>query len=227
MVIGAANRITRAGACGRVIARTAMIAAISATIDMTAASRAKGRFGGCVIVLAAWLPLAGVVAIHFNSSATSCALCQRSSRSFARHFAITWSRAAGDTRTISLTGFGIEPTMDAIRLVFVLPSNARCPVVISYSSAPNAKMSLRASASSPSSCSGAMYWNVPRIVPSVVSGFCIVAPSTTTSIAALFARPKSSSFAPDLVIITFAGFKSRCTTPARCARCSASAICAP
>jgi hypothetical protein len=41
-----------------------------------------------------------------------------------------------------------------------------------------------------------MYWKVPRIVPSVVSGFCIVAPSTTRSIVALFASPKSRSFAP-------------------------------
>jgi hypothetical protein len=32
-------------------------------------------------------------------------------------------------------------------------------------------MSLRASASLPSSCSGAMYWNVPRIVPRDVSGW--------------------------------------------------------
>src|SRR5947209_3948979 len=120
VIIGAAKRITRDVACGRVIARTAMIAAVSATIDITAASTAKRRCGRCVIVLASWLPLVDVVAIHFNSSATSCALCQRSSRSFARHFAMTWSRAAGDTGTISLTGFGIEPTIDAMRLVFVL-----------------------------------------------------------------------------------------------------------
>ena len=31
-------------------------------------------------------------------------------------------------------------------------------------------MSVRASASRPSSCSGGMYWNVPRIAPSRVSG---------------------------------------------------------
>ena len=39
----------------------------------------------------------------------------------------------------------------------------------------------------------------------------------------LFARPKSSSFAPDRVSITLPGFRSRWTMPARCARSSASA----
>ncbi len=38
-------------------------------------------------------------------------------------------------------------------------------------------MSVRASASAPSSCSGAMYWNVPRTVPAVVSGFISVGSS--------------------------------------------------
>ena len=55
-----------------------------------------------------------------------------------------------------------------IRLAWLFPSNAFLPVTISYSTAPNAKMSVRASASWPSSCSGAMYWNVPRIVPCAV-----------------------------------------------------------
>ena len=45
------------------------------------------------------------------------------------------------------------------------PSKALRPVSISYSTAPKAKMSVRASASLPSSCSGAMYCSVPRIVP--------------------------------------------------------------
>jgi hypothetical protein len=42
-----------------------------------------------------------------------------------------------------------------------------------------------------------------------------------------FARPKSNSFAPAFVSITFAGFRSRCTIPCRCALSSASAISAP
>ena len=66
-------------------------------------------------------------------------------------------------------------------------------------------MSVRASASCPSSCSGDMYWNVPRIVPSVVSGFCCVASSSgnvsvspmagtsTTRRAAPCAAPKAAA----------------------------------
>ena len=50
------------------------------------------------------------------------------------------------------------------------PSKARRLVSISYTIAPNAKMSLRASTSWPSTCSGAMYWSVPAMVPSSVSG---------------------------------------------------------
>ncbi len=98
-------------------------------------------------------------------------------------------------------------------------------------------MSLRASASLPSSCSGAMYWKVPTIVPSAVSGPAIVGDcvsvATLTPLpgrpagAAARARPKSISLAPALVSITLPGFRSRWTMPARCARSSASAICAP
>jgi hypothetical protein len=48
--------------------------------------------------------------------------------------------------------FMIAPT----RLACDLPSNARRPVSISYSTHPNAQMSERASTSPPSSCSGAI-----------------------------------------------------------------------
>jgi hypothetical protein len=41
------------------------------------------------------------------------------------------------------------------------------------------------------------------------------------------ARPKSISLAPLFVSMMLPGFKSRCTTPARCARLSASATCTP
>ena len=63
-------------------------------------------------------------------------------------------------------------------------------------------MSVRASASAPSSCSGAMYWNVPRTVPAVVSGFISVGssvePEAPPSPAPVRASPKSRSFAPGL-----------------------------
>ena len=44
----------------------------------------------------------------------------------------------------------------AMREAVLSPRNARRPVAISYITAPKAKMSLRASAGLPSSCSGAM-----------------------------------------------------------------------
>ncbi len=104
----------------------------------------------------------------------------------------------------------------------VLPSNARLPPIISYNTAPRLKMSLRASASLPSTCSGAMYWNVPTIVPCWVSGVAcelvIVAVSsadTGFTVLISFANPKSISLAPVLVSITLPGFRSRCTTPWR------------
>ena len=72
-------------------------------------------------------------------------------------------------------------------------------------------MSVRASASLPSSCSGAMYWKVPRIVPSCVSPCCVgsavrLALGSLPAPSAL-ARPKSSSFTPDFVSITLAGLQ--------------------
>ncbi len=76
-------------------------------------------------------------------------------------------------------------------------------------------MSLRESASWPSTCSGAMYWNVPTIIPAAVSGWLAsgvakvaVSPETGATDEA-FASPKSISLAPDLVSMTFPGFKSR------------------
>ncbi len=117
---------------------------------------------------------------------------------------------------------------------WLAPENALRPEAISYSTAPSAKMSDRASASRPSSCSGAMYWNVPRIVPSCVR-FCgvpiavgtEVAPGCDCAAASPLASPKSSSLTPDRVSITLPGFKSRCTIPCRCALSSASAISTP
>ncbi len=52
--------------------------------------------------------------------------------------------------------------------------------------------------------------------------------ATTPSPVAIFASPKSSTFAsPRSVTKMFAGLRSRCTMPARCAASSASAICSP
>ena len=88
-------------------------------------------------------------------------------------------------------------------------------------------MSVRASAAWPSSCSGAMYWKVPTIVPSSVRGWSAVFRDEIDATAAFpsagRARPKSSSFAPARVIMTLPGFKSRCTIPRRCAASRAEA----
>jgi len=92
-----------------------------------------------------------------------------------------------------------------MRLAWLFPLKARSPVAISWSSAPKAKMSARASGSLPSSCSGAMYWNVPMRLPSAAKGLSPVASALSSEAAATgvsgalsFASPKSSSFAPRL-----------------------------
>jgi len=86
-------------------------------------------------------------------------------------------------------------------------------------------MSLRTSASLPARSSGAMYRIVPTIFPSSVS--CCAVASTGDDSTRCFARPKSSSFTPDFVSITFDGFKSRWMIPCRWAFSNASAISIP
>jgi hypothetical protein len=164
--------------------------------------------------------------------ATSRVDCQRSSGSFSRHFRMTWSSKGGVRGIVAEIGSGWEETMAAIKLVFDLPVNALFPVAISYKIAPSAKMSVLASASRPSSCSGAMYRKVPRIVPSAVScrtsvGMLVRPLMMPAPSDAVRANPKSRSFAPDRLNITFSGFKSRWMMPRRCAASSASAIWAP
>ena len=78
-------------------------------------------------------------------------------------------------------------------------------------------MSVRASAGFPSSCSGAMYCSVPRIVPRPVSeGLAFAAAlilTTPPTAGRSFASPKSRSFVPTVVSMTLPGFKSRCVIP--------------
>jgi hypothetical protein len=130
-----------------------------------------------------------------------------------------------------LIGVGSFSRMAEATLSWLFPSNARFPVSISYNTAPSEKISERASSSLPSTCSGDMYWNVPTIVPSWVKGDrCgAVAVSVASEAEGIVgrARPKSRSFAPVEVSMMLPGFRSRCTTPLRCALSSASAICIP
>ena len=116
-----------------------------------------------------------------------------------------------------------------MRLAGLLPWKAFCPVTISYRTTPKVNTSLRASASLPSNCSGAIYCGVPMMVPRPVSGVdsvtvAVMAAMLPVTAGRNFATPKSSSFAPLLVSMMLLGFRSRCTTPARCALSSASAI---
>ena len=170
-------------------------------------------------------------ATHRSSRATSAALCQRSSGSFARHVLTTRSRDAGHSGWIAGSGGGFEVRIDAARLARVVPENALRPAAISYSVAPSAKMSVRASAARPSSCSGAMYCGVPTTAPSTVSDRSSVVSTdgepSAFSGAIARARPKSRSLAPDFVSMTLPGLRSRWTIPLRCAASRAAAISAP
>ena len=78
--------------------------------------------------------------------------------------------AGGVAGSAVRNGGGSDVAIDEISKTWLLPSNARLPVIISCSTAPNAKISVRASASSPSNCSGAMYCNVPISNPGTVNG---------------------------------------------------------
>jgi hypothetical protein len=74
------------------------------------------------------------------------------------------SSAGGVSGTSSSIGRGLVARFAAMTLDEVFPSNARWPVSSSYSTQPKAKMSVRASTSRPSICSGAMYCGVPTTV---------------------------------------------------------------
>ena len=83
-----------------------------------------------------------------------------------------------------------------------------------------ARFRLRYCKARPSSCSGAMYWNVPRMAPCSVSGCACVGRAErpvsdgATGSSVSFARPKSRSFALS-VSMTLPGFRSRWVTPCR------------
>src|SRR6202162_4968866 len=114
--------------------------------------------------------------IQFNCVARSLALCQRWSGCLARHFRMVRSSSGGVSGFNTVTASGSLSHIALATLNWLLPSNARLPVTISYRTAPQAKMSERASASLPSICSGDMYWMVPTTLPAVVSGLAGLSP---------------------------------------------------
>ena len=165
-------------------------------------------------------------AIQRSSIPKSQALCQRASGSLIRHVLTTCSSASEEP-----TGQTVENTIRSfsrigvVRQSAVMRSKAWRPEIISYNTAPKLKMSDRASASRPASCSGDMSWTVPRTMPAAVSGSCAIWVAVCCVAAPpILANPKSSSFAPELVKMTLLGFRSRWTTPPLCAAASASAI---
>ena len=155
-----------------------------------------------------------------------------------------WKRSAGffsrQCRTSRSSSDGIfAPETSgsggsSFRIAFIVsiaesPLNARRPVSISKRTHPNAKMSDRASAGCPLTCSGAMYPTVPRSVPGSVAlasvGDFVSSPA---AIARCLARPKSRIFArPSFVRTTFSGLRSRWTMPLSCAAARPRAIWAP
>ena len=73
------------------------------------------------------------------------------------HQYLPWTLAAGGASDCSVEiAAGSTDRIADMTLAGVLPSKALWPVTISCSTAPNPKMSVRASASWPSTCSGAM-----------------------------------------------------------------------
>src|ERR1700722_5262264 len=94
----------------------------------------------------------------------------RSSGFFARQALTTCSKGSGVSGCAAEIGSGSFSRIALATLIWLLPSNGRLPVVISYKTAPRANTSERPSASLPSICSGDMYWMVPMIAPAVVNG---------------------------------------------------------
>jgi hypothetical protein len=78
------------------------------------------------------IPAAGPPSwIHFSCTAMSCAVCQRSSGSFARHVRTTRSNAGGVIGVTVDTAGGSDPMIEEMREAWLLPENAFFPVAIS------------------------------------------------------------------------------------------------
>src|SRR5678816_3007157 len=87
-------------------------------------------------------------------------------------------------------------TRERISAVFS-PANACCPVIISYSTEPKEKMSLRRSTLRPLACSGDMYAAVPKMTSPAVNALRVgdcERLDDGASVSDVFARPKSRTF---------------------------------
>ena len=112
----------------------------------------------------------------------------------------------------------------AIVSAVLLRWNSRRPESISCSTQPSAKMSDRASGTSPCTCSGDMYPRVPRIDPGSVGYERVTASALPSSADVCLARPKSRILMRSSAVTKmFSGLRSRWTTPCVCAAARPSA----
>ena len=161
-----------------------------------------------------------------SCSPTSCAVCQRASGSFARH---TFTRRSSAGGLIGRTGRRAAARSSgsprATRLARPLERLSSGRHLVERGA--EREDVRRASTGSPLELLGRHVRSVPTMTPSRRHlgrrGRADLS-SPPRQRRAAFARPKSSSFAPDFVSMTLAGFRSRWTMPFRCAAASAAQI---
>ena len=130
--------------------------------------------------------------------------------------AMTWSIWALTAGCMAEGRGGARVRCPVIWRSTLSPGKGCDPVRHSYSTQVRAYTSARASQVSVDSRSGAIYARVPMVDPVLVS---LVAP-------AVRAIPKSIRYAKSSSVTRMLdGLTSRCTSPTRCAACSAAAIC--
>ena len=164
----------------------------------------------------------------FSSWTRSAALCQRSSGLLARQILTTSSNRGGESFCSDDTGGGLVWSTAPITVAGRVPGNARPP-----------RQPSRAASRQRRRCRSARWRRDRRVArapyrdrcrgPRARCGQWHVArgegrQEAGPEVASSFERPKSSSFAPDLVNITLPGLMSRWTMPARCALSRAPAI---
>ena len=125
-VIGcAAAELRRASAHVAAAARTAPASAPMIAQETRSRRRREATTG------AATPACEPACAIHESSLLMSCALCQRSSGSLARHVRTTRSRAGGVIGATVAMGGGSDPMIEEINDAWLVPAKAFRPVAIS------------------------------------------------------------------------------------------------
>ena len=169
--------------------------------------------------------------IHLSSLPRSAAFCQRSSGSLARHFFTTRSSAGGDMGCTDEIGGGSADMIAVISDAW-LAAGKRLPSRRHLVQHRAERKDVRPPVGFLAlELLGRHVLERPEDRALLRSSACCVGSAVRldgfADGAIALARPKSSSFTPDFVIITLPGFRSRCTIPCRCALSSASAISTP